>query len=68
LILTAVKQKADKNKARKIQSVGQKTRNTYCNTDIESNNMVGIKTKLIKVRRKKKRDLLEKNILRLLWA
>lgn len=30
--------------------------------------MIGIKTKLIKVKKKKVPDLLEKNILRLLWA
>jgi hypothetical protein len=50
LVLAAVKQRTDKNKARKIQIVGQKTRNTYCYSDIESNNMIRIKTKLKKSR------------------
>jgi hypothetical protein len=35
---------------RKIQSVGEKTRNTYCYSDIESNNMIRIKTKFKKSR------------------
>jgi hypothetical protein len=49
-VLTAVKQRADNNKARKTRTVGQKTRNTYFYSDIESNNMIRTKTKFKKSR------------------